>query len=108
MLNKLIGLIIVLCTIICMLIPAISHAKTDDTIDLSGEEWTKRKGIRFGYTYGNKADTSDRLESPHMVSLGFELQQTMRGGDWLDILYIQNIINSNHYSYSFCIKRNFE
>ena len=94
MLNKLIGLIIVLCTIICMLIPTISHAKGDDTIDLSGEEWTKRKGMRFGYTYANKADTSDRLESPHMVSLGFEMQQTMHGGDWLDILYIQNIMVS--------------
>jgi len=93
MFNKLIVLCAVICVIITMT-PSTSHSKSNDTIDLSGEEWTKRKGMRFGYTYANKADTSDRLESPHMVSLGFEMQQTMHGGDWLDILYIQNIMVS--------------
>ena len=84
-------LIVTCFAMIIVLMPSISNARNDEVYDLSGEEWTKRKGTRFGYTYANKADVSDRLESPHMVSLGFEMQQTMHGGEWLDILYIQNI-----------------
>ena len=57
----------------------------------SDMEWTSRKGMRFGYNYANKADESDRLESPHMFAIGFELQQTMDGDSWLDLLFIQNI-----------------
>jgi hypothetical protein len=75
-------------------VSSVSNAKNTDTINLSGEEWTVRKGMRFGYTYANKSDKSERLESPHMVSLGFEMQQTMHGGEWLDILFIQNIMVS--------------
>ena len=56
----------------------------------NGEEWTYRKGLRFGYNYAHKADQSERLASPHMFALGFELQETMAGGDWLDLLFIQN------------------
>lgn len=55
------------------------------------DEWTIRKGLRFGYNYANKADESKRLESPHMFAMGFEMQETMSGGDWLDLLFIQNI-----------------
>jgi len=87
-------LIVTCFAMIIVLMPSISNARNDEVYDLSGEEWTKRKGMRFGYTYANKADVSDRLESPHMVSLGFEMQQTMHGGEWLDILYIQNIMVS--------------
>ena len=56
-----------------------------------------RKGLRFGYNYVNqgaeKTELNDdpRLSSPHMFAMGFEMQQTMAGGDWLDILFIQNI-----------------
>jgi len=57
----------------------------------SDAEWTKRKGMRFGYNYANKADESDRLDSPHMFAIGFETQQTMDGDSWLDILFIQNL-----------------
>ncbi|HIE84319.1 MAG TPA: hypothetical protein EYQ00_10975 [Dehalococcoidia bacterium] len=56
-----------------------------------GDEWTIRKGMRFGYNYAHKADESKRLESPHMFAMGFEIQETMAGGDWLDLLFIQNI-----------------
>jgi len=87
-------LIVTCFAMIIVLMPSISNARNDEVYDLSGEEWTKRKGMRFGYTYANKADVSDRLERPHMVSLGFEMQQTMHGGEWLDILYIQNIMVS--------------
>jgi len=58
----------------------------------SDTEWTTRKGMRFGYNYANKADESDRLESPHMFAIGFETQQTMTGDSWLDILFIQNLV----------------
>ena len=54
-------------------------------------DWTSRKGIRFGYNYANKADESDRLQSPHMFAIGFETQQTMDGDSWLDLLFIQNL-----------------
>ena len=59
-----------------------------------GGEWTYRKGLRFGYSYANKAETSKRLESPHMFAMGFELQETMSGGEWLDLLFIQNVVVS--------------
>ena len=60
--------------------------------------WSHRKGLRFGYNYVNKGaeqnpatpDQEPRLASPHMFAIGFEMQQTMAGGDWLDILFIQN------------------
>ena len=57
----------------------------------SDMDWNTRKGIRFGYNYANKADESDRLQSPHMFAIGFELQQTMDGDSWLDLLFIQNL-----------------
>ena len=60
-------------------------------------QWTKRSGMRFGYVYSNNADqpqadgTESRLKSPHLTTMGFELQQTMPGGDWLDVLFIENV-----------------
>ena len=60
-------------------------------------KWTKRSGLRFGYVYANKADEPDadgeesKLNSPHMFTMGFELQQCMPGGKWLDVLFIQNV-----------------
>ena len=60
-------------------------------------KWTKRSGIRFGYVYANNSDQPDangkesKLKSPHMTTMGFELQQCMPGGKWLDVLFIQNI-----------------
>jgi hypothetical protein len=60
-------------------------------------KWTKRSGLRFGYVYANKADKPDadgdesKLNSPHMFTMGFELQQCMPGGKWLDVLFIQNV-----------------
>jgi len=56
-----------------------------------------RKGLRFGYNYVNQGaeitelNDDPRLSSPHMFAMGFEMQQTMAGGDWLDILFIQNV-----------------
>ena len=55
------------------------------------DDWTSRKGMRFGYAYVNDAaDVADEVVSSHMTVLGFELQRTMAGGDWLDLLFIAN------------------
>ena len=75
---------------------AVATPDLDKPIPLS---FSYRKGLRFGYNYVNKgADqnpetpwTEPRLSSPHMFAMGFEMQQTMSGGDWLDILFIQNV-----------------
>ena len=67
---------------------AIGADKLDSLDDTS--DWNSRMGIRFGYNYANGAETSDRLDSPHMFSMGFEMQQTRSGGSWLDVLFIQN------------------
>jgi len=54
-------------------------------------EWSHRKGMRFGYAYINNGERSEYLTNPSMFTIGFETQQTMKGGEWLDILFIQNI-----------------
>ena len=51
--------------------------------------WSKNSGIRMGYNYIN-AKTAD-IRSPHMFALGFEMQQTLEGGSWLDILFVENV-----------------
>jgi len=64
----------------------------DHAVSISeSADWTTRKGLRFGYNYVHGGDESERLESPHLFAMGFEAQQTMSGGDWLDLLFIQNI-----------------
>jgi len=55
------------------------------------QEWSQRKGMRFGYAYINNGTDSEHLTNPSMFTIGFEAQQTMKGGDWLDLLFIQNI-----------------
>jgi len=56
------------------------------------DEWTSRKGMRFGYAYVNgAAEASEDVHSSHMTVLGLELQQTMKGGEWLDLLFIENV-----------------
>ena len=72
-------------------IPAVADDHAVGGSASSDMDWTARKGMRFGYNYANKADESDRLESPHMFALGFEMQQTMDGDSWLDLLFIQNL-----------------
>ena len=75
----------------------ISPAMATPSKDKTKGEWTKRSGVRFGYVYANKAHKPNlegeesELQSPHMFTMGLELQQTMPGGDWLDVLFIQNL-----------------
>ena len=72
--------------------PAVTY-ESAEPIPLS---WSHRKGLRFGYNYVNNGaektaiNDNPRLSSPHMFAIGFELNQKMAGGDWLDILFIQN------------------
>ena len=59
--------------------------------DESPSKWKQRTGMRFGYSYLNKGNESEKLKSPHMFLMGFEMQQALDGGSWLDILFVQNI-----------------
>ncbi len=61
-----------------------SDASSRDTIDLT-QEWTSRYGLRFGSKY---------FVSNHLSTVGLETQQTLAGGSWLDILFIQNLMVS--------------
>ena len=54
-------------------------------------DWKTRSGVRFGYSYLHKGDKTEKLSRPHMFILGFELQQSLRGGEWLDILFVENL-----------------
>jgi len=61
-------------------------------------DWKFRSGARIGYVYAHNSHKPDPktgekspLESPHMFSVGFEMQQTMTGGDWLDVLLIEGV-----------------
>lgn len=103
-------------TLICLLGLTLSTAAYAETLDITTQavaapavapeldkpiplSFSYRKGLRFGYNYVNKGAeqnpetpwTEPRLSSPHMFAMGFEMQQTMAGGDWLDILFIQNV-----------------
>ena len=64
----------------------------DHAVSISeNADWTVRKGLRFGYNYVHGGERSSRIVSPHMFAIGFESQQTMSGGDWLDLLFVQNV-----------------
>ena len=54
------------------------------------DNWKVRSGVRFGYSYLNKGEQADKLTHPHMFILGFEMQQALDGGSWLDILFVEN------------------
>ncbi len=47
-------------------------------------------GFRMGYSYAR----SQRLDSPHLFVMGYELQQHMKGGSWLDVILVENVVAS--------------
>jgi len=49
-----------------------------------------RKGVRLGYAFVNLQD-GDPLRSPHVSVFGFEVQQRLRGGSWLDFIAVENL-----------------
>ena len=71
--------------ILGLLLSTSSFAKGDHV-------WNKSSGIRLGYNYINGKISS--IRNPHMFALGFEMQQTMEGGSWLDILFVENVMIS--------------
>lgn len=54
-------------------------------------DWSDRTGVRFGYNFLNKGELTEQLDSPHMFAMGLEAQQTLEGGAWLDVLFIENV-----------------
>ena len=67
---------------------------------LAGEEsdWQFRSGARIGYVYAHnshqpnpKTGEESPLQSPHMFSIGFEMQQVLDGGSWLDLIMIEGV-----------------
>ena len=50
-------------------------------------------GFRVGYAYSPLAPTySDRVRSPHMFVMGYEFTQRLAGGDWLNVIAVENIM----------------
>ena len=52
-------------------------------------------GFRLGYSYAPEAPTySDRVKSPHMFVIGYEFTQRLTGGDWLNVVTVENLMLS--------------
>jgi len=82
--------------VLCMLIigtttSTYAQAQPQPPPDKTESEWKSRYGVRFGYSYLNKGEQVESLSSPHSFLLGYEMQQTLDGGEWLDILFVENI-----------------
>lgn len=51
-----------------------------------------RHGFRMGYGYVNAdLQSHDTLRSNWLYLLGYELNQTLYGGSWINVLFVQNI-----------------
>ena len=49
-------------------------------------------GFRFGYGYTNiDPDTHETLNSKWLYLIGYELNQVLLGGDWIDVIFVENI-----------------
>ena len=49
-----------------------------------------RHGFRMGYGYINAPKDSETLSNNWLYLLGYELNQTIYGGDWINVLFVQN------------------
>ena len=49
-----------------------------------------RHGFRMGYGYINAPEDSETLSNNWLYLLGYELNQTIYGGDWINVLFVQN------------------
>lgn len=49
-------------------------------------------GFRIGYTYINAEEGHQRLATPHLFIMGYEATQRVTGGEWLNIITVENII----------------
>lgn len=77
-----------------------SAAATDNEVDaetesaeyLDGEPFKRYyHGFRLGYTYVNGVDSNSSLRSPHLFVLGYEATQRFEGGDWLNVIVVENV-----------------
>lgn len=50
-----------------------------------------RHGFRMGYGYINDAESSDTLRTSWLYLVGYELNQTIYGGSWINVLFVENI-----------------
>jgi hypothetical protein len=52
-------------------------------------------GFRVGYSYAPEAPGySDRVKSPHLFVMGYEFTQRLAGGDWLNVIAVENVLLS--------------
>ena len=52
-------------------------------------------GFRLGYNFINvDPSTHDQLRSNHLFVIGYEFTQRMYGGDWLNVIAVQNVMVS--------------
>ncbi len=52
-------------------------------------------GFRIGYAFMKLDGTDeDRLESSHLFTVGYEVQQRILGGGWLNVLVVENVMVS--------------
>jgi hypothetical protein len=49
-------------------------------------------GFRIGYTFINGGDAHERLSTPHLFIMGYEATQRITGGEWLNVITVENVI----------------
>ncbi|MFT5684702.1 MAG: hypothetical protein ACI8RZ_005646 [Myxococcota bacterium] len=49
-------------------------------------------GFRVGYSFINGGEEHERLSSPHLFVMGYEATQRISGGEWLNVITVQNFM----------------
>ena len=69
-------------TILALL--ATAHAEPSDSRTMHG--------FRVGYSYINGGEEHEKLASPHLFVMGYEATQRLSGGEWLNVITVENIM----------------
>lgn len=71
----------------------VQAAKVVDEVDDDAIIYKKNMhGFRLGYGYANNAEkTSAKVQSPHMFVMGYEFTQRLTGGEWLNVIAVENV-----------------
>ena len=99
------SLISTLVAILMFALPSLAMASSgyklvpvENTAVEEESDWQFRSGARIGYVYAHNSHQPDPktgeeslVESPHMFSIGFEMQQVLDGGSWLDLIMIEGV-----------------
>lgn len=48
-------------------------------------------GFRLGYAFANNSEAHPKVASPHMFVMGYEFTQRLAGGDWLNVIAVENL-----------------